>query len=160
MRETEPGGRMAGWMRSLDLPPVWLLGFLVLVWLLDPVLPWGLFGPVGPLVGAGLALIGFGLMGLALARMRRAGTTVIPRRDPEALVTDGVFRFSRNPIYLGDALVLAGAILWWDVPLAAPVLPLFMWIIQTRFILGEEARLRAAFGAAFEEWARRTRRWL
>lgn len=151
---------MFGWLKLLDLPPVWLLGFLVLARLLDWLLPWGLFGPVGRPVGAGLALIGFGLMGLALARMRRAGTTVIPRRDPEALVTDGVFRFSRNPIYLGDALVLAGAILWWDAPLAAPLLPVFMLILQARFIRGEEARLRAAFGAAFEEWARRTRRWL
>jgi len=151
---------MFGWLKLLDLPPVWLLGFLVLARLLDWLLPWGLFGPAGRLAGAVLAVIGFGLMGLALARMRRAHTTVIPRRDPEALVTDGVFRFSRNPIYLGDALVLAGAILWWDAPLAAPLLPVFMLILQARFIRGEEARLRAGFGAAFEEWARRTRRWL
>lgn len=147
-------------MRALDWPPVWLAGFLVLVWTGDVLLPWGLFGPAGRKVGAALVIIGVLLMLVAVVQMGLARTTIIPRRRPDALVTGGVFSLSRNPIYLGDALVLAGAILGLDVPLATPLLPVFMLIIQARFIFGEESRLRAGFGAAFEDWARRTRRWM
>ncbi|MDP4033771.1 MAG: isoprenylcysteine carboxylmethyltransferase family protein [Pseudorhodobacter sp.] len=157
---TWENGTMAVLRRLLDWPPIWLMAFLALVWGLDRVLPWGLFGPAGKTVGAGLALVGLTLMVAAVVQMRLARTTIIPRRQPGTLMTGGVFRLSRNPIYLGDALVLAAAILWWDVPLAAPLLPVFMLIIQFRFILGEEDRLRAGFGAAFADWSRRTRRWI
>ena len=151
---------MAWVRRLLDWPPLWLVGFLILVWGLDQALPWGLFGAVGRKLGVILALMGLALMIAAVVQMTLARTTVNPRGTPAALVTGGVFQFSRNPIYLGDALVLAGAMLWWDVPLAAPLLPLFIGVIQTRFILPEEARLRAGFGQAFADWSRTTRRWL
>jgi protein-S-isoprenylcysteine O-methyltransferase Ste14 len=92
--------------------------------------------------------------------MAAARTTVIPRRAPAALVTGGVFALSRNPIYLGDALVLAGAILWWDAPLALPLIPAFVAIITRRFILGEEAALARAFGPAWQAWSARVPRWI
>lgn len=151
---------MAWVRRLLDWPPVWLVGFLFLVWGLDQVAPWGLFGATGRKLGAVLVLMGLALMVAAVVQMTLARTTVNPRGTPAALVTGGVFQFSRNPIYLGDALVLAGALLWWDVPLATPLLPLMIGIIQFRFILGEEARLRAGFGPAFEAWSQTTRRWI
>ena len=146
-------------LRLIDLPPVWLIAFGGLGWGLDGVMdlsfPWGMsnLGPV--LLGAGATLFGLGGVQMLLAR-----TTVIPRRDPSALVTGGVFRLTRNPIYLGDAALLAGAILWWDAPEALPLVPAFMALISRRFIRGEEARLRAAFGRDFDDWAARVRRWL
>lgn len=146
--------------RALDWPPVWLAGFLIVAWALQRVLPAGPFGGAGRLAGGLLGGAGVALMVAAAVQMAAARTTVIPRRDPAALVTSGVFRISRNPIYLGDALVLAGAILWWDLGLALPLVPAFVLIINRRFILDEEARLRAAFGPEFAAWARRTRRWL
>ena len=96
----------------------------------------------------------------AVAQMALAKTTVIPRRNPSALVTRGLFQLSRNPIYLGDALILAGAILWLDAVLALPLVFSFVWLIQTRFIRDEEARLTETFGPEFDLWAARTRRWL
>ncbi len=110
--------------------------------------------------GALLILAGLVLMLLAVYQMARHRTTVIPHRQPSALVATGVFRISRNPIYLGDALVLTGAILWWGVPIALPVIPAFVWLITRRFIEPEEARLRAGFGEDFAKWAESTRRWL
>ena len=95
----------------------------------------------------------------AAVQMALARTTVIPRRDPSSLVTTGLFAWSRNPIYLSDLLMLAGAILWLDAILALPLLAGFAWLIQTRFIRDEEARLTAAFGPEFDLWAARTRRW-
>ncbi|MDZ4096586.1 MAG: isoprenylcysteine carboxylmethyltransferase family protein [Paracoccaceae bacterium] len=144
----------------MDWPPIWLLVALALTALLDWLLPWGLFGDFGVGAGSALIVMGVALMLAAVWQMRAARTTIIPRRDPAALVTGGVFRLSRNPIYLGDALVLAGVILWRDVPLAAPLVPLFLAVIQGRFIMGEEARLRAAFGRGFDDWAQRVRRWI
>ncbi|MFC2968625.1 methyltransferase family protein [Acidimangrovimonas pyrenivorans] len=147
-------------MDRIEIPPLWLLLFLALAWGIGQWLPLPLFGVAGRWLGGALVAAGVALMGLAAAQMVLLRTTFIPRRDPSALVTGGIFRLSRNPIYLGDALVLTGAILWWDAPAALPLVPIFMALIQHRFIRGEEARLRAHFGDAFEAWAARTRRWL
>ena len=146
-------------LKWVDMPPVWLVGAIVVVRGLDRLLPWGAFGVLA-VFGPVLIVAGLGLMALAVGQMVLARTTVIPKSQPAALVTGGVFRFCRNPIYLGDALVLGGLILHWDVPLGLPVLALFVWVITQRFILGEEAVLRTRFGAAFDAWAARTGRWL
>lgn len=157
-----PQGKLQGqrMTRIFDWPPVWTAAFIALTFGLDWLLPWGMFGRGGMLAGAVLAGTGLALMALAAAQMAGARTTVIPRRAPQALVTGGVFRLSRNPIYLGDVLVLSGAVLWWDVPHAVPLVLLLVLVLQHRFILGEEARLAAAFPADYADWAARTRRWL
>lgn len=149
-------GKLPG---PLDLPPVWLALAIGLVWLLDALVPWGLFGPSAGLFGAALAGAGLILMAAAALHMLARRTTVIPKNDPAALVTSGVFRLSRNPIYLADALILAGAILWWDVPHGVPLLIAFIALIQHRFILDEESRLRRLFGAEYDRYAARTGRW-
>ncbi len=143
----------------LDMPPVWLLGALALVGALGWVLPRGGFGMLAA-AGPGLIVIGLALVLAAAGQMIIQRTTVIPREQPAVLVTGGLFHLSRNPIYLGDAMMLAGVILWRDVVLAVPVLVAFVWVIRTRFIDGEEARLRAGFGAAYDEFAARTGRWI
>jgi protein-S-isoprenylcysteine O-methyltransferase Ste14 len=142
----------------IDLPPVWLLLHVAVAFVLSLVSP-PVFGAAGAV--AGVWLIGFGVLVtlLAAAQMTLARTTVIPRRNPSSLVTSGLFALSRNPIYLSDLVILLGAILWLDAVLALPLLAGFAWLIQTRFILDEEARLAAAFGPEFDAWAARTRRW-
>ncbi len=96
----------------------------------------------------------------ALVRFLAARTTFVPRRKPDALITSGVFRLTRNPIYLADLLVLAGFALFWGKALGLLLLPVLFLVLKYRFILGEEARLRAVFGPEFEAYAARTRRWL
>ncbi len=145
-------------LRDVDIPPSWLVLHLALAWVLGQVSP-AIFGALGRLVGQGLVLAGLVIMAVAIAQMVMRRTTVIPRRDPQALVTTGLFGLSRNPIYLGDALILSGAVLWLDAVLALPLLFSFVWVIQTRFIRDEEVRLTLAFGADFDLWASRTRRW-
>jgi protein-S-isoprenylcysteine O-methyltransferase Ste14 len=147
-------------LRRLDWPPVWTAAAVAAAWVGSAVLPWGILGPAGPLLGGMLVLAGLSLMGVAAAQMVAARTTVIPRRAPSRLVTGGVFALSRNPIYLGDALVVAGACLWFQVPWALPMVAAFVWVIETRFIRGEEVALEAAFGPEFRLWAQRTRRWI
>jgi len=149
------GGRILEW---LDLPPVWLAVFAAAGWAVGRLAPLGL--PFGGGLGAALVAAGLVLMTLAVAQMLGLRTTFIPRRDPSALVTGGVFAISRNPIYLADALVLAGLLIVWQALWAAPLLPAFMWFITRRFIRGEEARIAARFGAVWQAYAARTRRWL
>ncbi|WP_417603068.1 methyltransferase family protein [Primorskyibacter flagellatus] len=149
-------------MKWLDLPPVWLVGALGLAWAQKTWTPMALsFGPVwadllgGMLVGGGLLL-----MVLAVYEMRSKRTTVVPHRIPDALVTTGIFSRTRNPIYLGDSMILTGMILYWDAVLALPLVPIFVWLIETRFILPEEARLRRKFVAQFARYAQQVRRWV
>ena len=147
--------------KMIDMPPVWLLLFLGLAYVPVRAFPGAMLQhPVLDLLG-GLA-VGGGvvLMLLALMEMRRQRTTVVPHMEADTLVTGGVFARSRNPIYLGDALVLAGFVLFWGAWPSVVLVPLFMWVVADRFILPEEARLRARFGQAFEAWAARTRRWI
>ena len=142
-------------LRALDIPPVWLGLALAVSWALSRLWAW-------PLPGIGLALIGLGLalMLAAVAQMLASRTTFIPRRNPSALVTTGVFRISRNPIYLADAVILTGAILYWGALIALPVTPAFMSLIMQRYIKDEENRLQAGFGAEYSTWAARVGRWL
>lgn len=147
-------------MRLFDWPPIWLLGFVAAVWGMHAALPMTVFGSAGRWIGGALVLTGLGLMGAAALQMVAARTTVLPRSSPNALVTNGIFAMSRNPIYLADALVLSGAAFWWDVPLGLILVGVFMAVIQARFIRGEEAVLRAHFGTEYEDWCLRVRRWL
>jgi protein-S-isoprenylcysteine O-methyltransferase Ste14 len=143
----------------IDLPPVWLVLHLAAAWVLSLISP-AVFGGFGTLLGVWLVGLGLLITLLAAAQMALARTTIIPRRDPSALVTSGLFAWSRNPIYLSDVIILVGAILWLDAILGLPLVAGFVWLIQTRFIRDEEARLTAAFGPEFDLWAARTRRWI
>lgn len=149
-------------LKWIDIPPVWLCVALALAWGQKTYVPAGLgFGPVwadlvgGLLVGAGLLLMVF-----AVYEMRRNRTTVIPHLEADRLVTSGIFGRSRNPIYLGDTLLLAGFILYWDAVLALPLVPFMVWTLEKRFILPEEDRLRRKFRADFARYTQQTRRWI
>ncbi|MBA3908783.1 MAG: S-isoprenylcysteine methyltransferase [Rhodobacter sp.] len=149
---------MRPFLTMIDLPPFWLAAHLAGVWVLALISP-PLFGEVGDWLGRSLVLLGIGVTVIAVLQMTQHRTTVIPRRTPSAIVTTGLFAWSRNPIYLADALILLGAVLWLDAILALPLVAVFAWLIQTRFIRDEEARLTLAFGPEFDLWAARTRRW-
>ena len=148
-------------LRLIDLPPIWLAAFIGLTWVLSRLLS-GLTvkSSLQGYVAAILILLGVGLMVAAAWEMYNARTTIIPHRQPQALVQTGVFRISRNPIYLGDLFVLAGAMAYWGVVLAIPLLWIFVRIIEARFIKKEEGRLKEGFSQNFAQWAKNTRRWL
>jgi protein-S-isoprenylcysteine O-methyltransferase Ste14 len=146
-------------MKWIDLPPVWLGVFAVLGWVQAAWWPVGSFGVFGDWVGALLVAAGLALAVAAAVEFRRARTTIIPHEEPSAIVTSGVYRLSRNPIYLGDALILTGLGLRWDSVLALVLVPVFVAVVTARFIVPEEGRLKARFGAEYAAWAARVRRW-
>lgn len=143
-------------MRYLDLPPLWLLGALIVVWVSPWTIGWtGVFW-----LGAALLVAAAVLTLAALREFARARTTVIPHQPASALITSGIFGWTRNPIYLADVLILLGLSLVWGKLLGLLLfLPLAL-LLERRFILPEEGRLRATFGDAFERYAATTRRWL
>ena len=149
-------------MKWIDIPPVWLLLALAITWQISVLQPQGLAisHPVLDLLGGLLVGAGLVLMLLAVAEMRRRKTTVIPHLEADALVTTGVFSRSRNPIYVGDTLILAGCILRWDAVLALVLVPCFVWIIEKRFVIPEENMLRRKFRADFARYIQKTRRWI
>jgi protein-S-isoprenylcysteine O-methyltransferase Ste14 len=149
-------------LKWIDIPPVWLALFATAAWLIGRADLWSLsFGGAWSDFAAGL-LIGGGLLLLLLAvvDMRKWRTTVIPHREASHLVQSGIFSRSRNPIYLGDVLVLAGLVLRFDAPEALALVPVFFWWIERHFILAEEDRLRRKYRAEFARYCEKTRRWL
>ncbi len=99
------------------------------------------------------------MMLLAVSEMRKHRTNVTPHLNAVHLVVSGIFKRSRNPIYLGDVLILTGLILRWDAVLALPLIPVFISILERRFIVLEENRLRITFRANFAKYCQRVRRW-
>lgn len=146
--------------KILDWPPIWLGLCLGAAWGIARAVPMRLFGVAGDVGGAVLGLGGLVLMALAAREMSRARTTVIPRRVASSLVTSGVFQISRNPIYLGDSLILVGACLILDSVLGFALVPLFIWTINARFIEGEESTLAREFGKDYLDWCAAVRRWV
>ncbi|WP_093966940.1 methyltransferase family protein [Actibacterium lipolyticum] len=147
-------------LKWLDLPPIWLAFFGVTAWGQSRLLPAFSFGKWADWVGT--ALVGAGVLIAVSAILQFFGnrTSVIPRRTPRTLIRTGIYRLTRNPIYLADAMVLGGLILRWDAVLSVVLVPVFMAVIHRRFIKGEEMRIREEFGEAFDAYASRVRRWL
>jgi len=142
-------------------PPIYLLLALLLMEAMHRWLPLGqLWGT--PLSYAGIALLVLGAVMtiLSAAAFQRAGTGIVPFEEATALVTSGFFRHTRNPMYLGMVLILLGvAVLRGSLGAFLPI-PLFVWVIQSQFIHGEERFMEAAFGGAYLDYKRRVRRWL
>jgi len=116
--------------------------------------PWALRLVGGLVLLAGIALTVAGERGF-----KRVGTPVRPMSPPTTLVTDGVFRLSRNPMYLGLATILLGSALALSSAWAMLVVPVFVaWV--GRLIRHEERLLETTFGASYSAYRERVRRWL
>jgi protein-S-isoprenylcysteine O-methyltransferase Ste14 len=144
-----------------DLPPVWLAGFLAMAWLLDRGLPLvEAFGPLFRVLGLVLILAALGLIGWSALWFWRKKTTIEPHHTPSALIVEGPYRLSRNPIYLGLLALLVGYVMWLG-SLSPAILPFaFFRVLTARFIEPEEEGLRRLFGAEAHAYLSRTRRWL
>lgn len=152
-------------------PPLIYFAFLGLGWALDRYgVQIGL--PAGEDISLGLgtelrrgialALILGGLLldGMAAGLFRRLGTAVEPWKPSTALATEGPYRFSRNPIYVGFAITYAGLAVAMDSPVALLMLIPCLVVIDWAVIRKEEAYLARTFGAEYDAYRNRVRRWL
>jgi protein-S-isoprenylcysteine O-methyltransferase Ste14 len=153
-------------MRWLELrmPPPVVAGVCgLLMWLLARALPAADFAlPAKGAIAVAVGLLAAVLFGMAIFQFMRARTTVNPMKpdNASALVVDGVFRLSRNPIYLADLVFLLAWGLWLANAAALALLPLFVAYLNRFQIVPEERALEARFGTAFAAYRRAVRRWL
>lgn len=153
-------------MTTLDTrlpPPIVLLLCGLLAWLWAHQLPGFAFSlPMRVTIVTVMATVGVLLNLVPKLLFQRAGTTVNPLRPQRTtqLVTHGVYRFTRNPMYLGQALVLLAACLWLRNAVALLAVPVFVAYITRFQIQPEERYLAQRFGPAFDAFRTRTRRWL
>ena len=143
------------------LPPFWFLCSIILMvgfhWLLpvkqliySPLNYWGI----------GAIVVGI-LIVVSCARLfRQKGTTIKPFEESSYLLKEGLFSYSRNPIYLGMIFFLFG--LWFVLGSLTPlvIIPVFIWLIQGQFIRQEEKMLEKKFGSEYEEYKAKVRRWI
>ncbi len=143
-------------------PPLIYLAGLALGLLVEWLAPLPGFGlGAARFVLGGLLLLGGGSAALpALLGFRRAGTAAEPWKPSSALVTGGIYRITRNPMYLGLALVYAALALFADSP--ATLLLLAPVLVAVRYgVIGREERyLEALFGQDYRDYKARVRRWL
>ncbi len=143
-------------------PPVWALAYVLLAlaigWQLDwPEMP----GFPLPLLGIVLVSVPWILPGWAIILFHREGTEVNPTSPTNRkLIATGPYRFTRNPMYLGLVIVTLGIAVWvgaWPMFLApVAVFVTANWI----HIPFEEAKMRRQFGAAYDGYVGRVRRWV
>jgi protein-S-isoprenylcysteine O-methyltransferase Ste14 len=150
--------------RIFPIPPVVAALFLAagigLGWLVPLLnLPWP--PPLGFLIAGGALMALSLLLALpALLEMIFAKTTFHPGHKADALVTSGVYRITRNPMYLSLTLLMAGlGLLSWNLWLVA-LAPALLLYFQERVVKREETYLAARFGAPYLAYKARVRRWL
>lgn len=153
------------WLETRIPPPVVMLLFAAMGFAarwLWPGLHLRVPVPVPVLLAGVTVTLGVVLNLLPKISFRRAGTTVNPLRPSasSALVTSGIYRRTRNPMYLGQALVLFGAMVYLQNLIALLVVPLFLAYITWLQILPEERALMARFPEAYAQYRHRVPRWL
>ena len=143
-------------------PPVIYAGFLALGLVLDRVWPIDLPMPASDLrkvLGLSLVAIGAGLALWAFRQFVRAGTNLSTGKPTLAIVTHGVYRFSRNPIYIGLTLFYLGVALAAGSPWALILLIPTLAVMHAGVIFREERYLEHRFGTAYLDYKARVRRW-
>lgn len=150
-------------MRLLIPPPVILAIAALLMWLVARLFD-GLNAafPLQQTLVLLLVALGVGLMAASAHAFYRVRTTINPMTPDKAsaLITSGVYRLSRNPIYLADALLLAAFAVWLGNGLCVPILAGFIWYIDRFQIRVEEHALVNRFGAEYQAYREAVRRWI
>ncbi len=148
---------------ELKVPPplVALVTGLLMWWAAKLVPPLALPGVARIAVAVVFAGVGVGLAMSGVLTFRRAKTTVNPTTPAaaSALVRTGVFRFTRNPMYLGLLLCLVAWAIFLSSVLALLIAPLFVVYMNRFQIAPEERALAALFGDNFAAYKRDVRRW-
>lgn len=144
-------------------PPAYMLIMAGIMWLLDKYYP--LYNWLGsPWNKLGLVIIGVAILLdiWLLLLFFRAKTTPNPMKPGNTihLVTSGLYRFSRNPMYLGLLVMLIGWALYLGSLSPPAMLPLFVWLLTKQQIEPEETILMDKFSQEYKDYQQRVRRWI
>lgn len=142
-------------------PPLIFAGALTFGLLVNRLRPTG-FLPrrLGRMAGLPLVVGGLSIGLSGFREMRRAGTNVDPREPSTAIVTDGPYRFTRNPLYLSMTLIYAGLASLANALPAILLLPVVLAVMRRGVIEREERYLEGKFGNEYLRYKERVRRWI
>ena len=112
------------------------------------------------IIGLGLIGLGFLLAFNSIARFIRAKTGVVPFSESTTLITEGFYKYTRNPMYVGMNSFLMGLILILKNPLNIIFLIIFFFVVRNMFVLKEEVQMEETFGEDYLTYKRKVRRWL
>ena len=149
-------------MRAKIPPPVWLLAFGVLMWFVaKSAYAYPVAIPYALIVALVIGLPGVLCATAGMREFNRASTTVNPLKPEEAssLVTTGIYQRTRNPMYVGLLLILAGWAVWLSSLSNLVLLASFVLVITELQIKPEEKALAMLFGKEYEDYTKRVRRW-
>jgi len=143
-------------------PPIWALIYVLVALVISWQLGWPLLpGFPLPKLGLALALLPWAFPVWAAVLFHRAGTEINPISPTNrALIVDGPYRYTRNPMYLGLALVTLGVAIWvgaWPMFLAPVALFVTTNWVHIPF---EETKMHRQFGASYDQYLARVRRWV
>jgi len=142
-------------------PPVFYLAALLVGVLLNSVWPASVLATRWALLFGGLLIVASILiMPFVLIRFRRAGTSFDVRRAASALITEGPYRFSRNPAYLALTLLYLGVSLMLNILCAVLLVLPVVFVMDLWVVRREERHLEARFGEEYLRYKARVRRWL
>jgi protein-S-isoprenylcysteine O-methyltransferase Ste14 len=163
------GGQAAGGSGAPDvagviaLPPLIFLGFLAGATVLEAIVPLPIpfaHSLANYVAGVALAAGGFVMIARGTRRFAAAGTNIPPTLPTTALVVDGIYGRTRNPLYLGTTLIYLGLSVaagsLWAIGLLVPLL----WLINVGVVKREERYLERKFGDAYRDYKARVRRWI
>ena len=164
--DSEPTGEGSGESTGNDspgviaLPPVIFVAAMAAGFALEWLSPTS-FNFAGARIGAGIVLVAAGalMIGLGLMQHRQAGNDPDPRNPDVTVMTTGIYRRTRNPIYIGSIFVLAGIGVWVNsLWVLSTVIPAF-FVVRWGVVAREEAYLEAKFGQTYMDYKAAVRRW-
>ncbi len=146
-------------------PPLILLGFLVAGAGLEFLAPLSLLPPFRPgspmfIGGLGIIVLAIGLALWAIRTFSRAGTNIPTHKAALGVVSEGPYRFTRNPMYMGMQILLIGVGVMFSSEWHIISWPLFFMILKYGVVLREERYMEKKFGDEYRELLERTRRWI
>ncbi len=161
MSDKEPsdtGGDNAG----VKVPPplIFLVLLLIGLWLDSPWFEFRMAGMLPTIAGAIIAAAGLTLILASAPRHKQAGSNVEPWKPTTAIITTGLYAYTRNPIYLGMAITHAGVAIAGASTAALANLLVAVIVIQFYVIAREERYLEAKFGQPYLDYKTKVRRWV
>ncbi len=151
-------------MLKTRIPPAVILIFCILIaYCFAQFFPLIILkAPFKPLPSLILFFAGTGIILFSGWRFFKSKTTVDPRypEKTNTLVVEGLYRYSRNPMYVGMAMVLLGVVMYWAALSGLAALFLFIYVINTLQIIPEEYALARKFGGEYDRYCAKVRRWI
>lgn len=148
-------------MKKFAIPPVYLLTSIITMAGINYIYPFvTIFKENLRYMGLVVSLGGIIIILITARLFNKANTPIRPFKKPESLITNGLYKFSRNPVYLGMVVILIGFAMFLGGVTSFLVIPVFIWAIQTNFIVIEEQLLLNTFGKEYADYLSRVRRWI